>query len=114
MENDNRVSLAELAYLFDVSLGNIFTILTDHLEIKRFAARWILRLLFVLWFTSRNNIHQFLAWKSPPPHINAKIPLDAKRKKRPGKGIVDFLLNNTPAHRTYSTVLELGLLSDGL
>ena len=44
MENDGRVTVAELADLFDVSSGTVFTILTDHLEMRRVAARWIPRL----------------------------------------------------------------------
>ena len=54
MENDGRVTVSELADIFNVSSGTIFTILNDHLKIRIVAARWIPRLL-----TENDEIEEF-------------------------------------------------------
>lgn len=63
MENDGRVTVAELADLFDVSSGTIFTILTDHLEMRRVAARWIPRLLTENDKTKRVQLSKTFLWR---------------------------------------------------
>ena len=63
MENDGRVTVAELADLFDVSSGTIFTILTDHLEMRRVAARWIPRLLTKNDKTKRVQLSKTFLWR---------------------------------------------------
>ncbi|XP_062618459.1 histone-lysine N-methyltransferase SETMAR-like [Saccostrea cucullata] len=45
MERDGRVTVAELASMFDISSGTAFTILSQHLDMKRVSARWIPKLL---------------------------------------------------------------------
>lgn len=45
MESDGRVTVTELAFMFDFSYGTAFTILTECLDMRRVSARWIPRLL---------------------------------------------------------------------
>lgn len=45
MESDGRVTVAELASMFDIGYGTAFTILTEYLDMRRVSARWIPRLL---------------------------------------------------------------------
>ena len=63
MENDGRVTVAEMADLFDVSSGTIFTILTDHLEMRRVAAHWIPRLLTENDKTKRVQLSKTFLWR---------------------------------------------------
>ncbi|XP_061195372.1 histone-lysine N-methyltransferase SETMAR-like [Saccostrea echinata] len=45
MESDERVTVEELASMYDISSGTAFTILSQHSDMKRVSARWIPKLL---------------------------------------------------------------------
>lgn len=45
MESDERITFAELASMYDIINGTVFTILTEYLDMRRVSVRWIPRLL---------------------------------------------------------------------
>lgn len=45
MESDERITFAELASMYDIINGTVFTILTEYLDMRRVLVRWIPRLL---------------------------------------------------------------------
>ena len=63
MENNGRFTFAELSDLFDFSSGTIFAIPTDHLEMRRAAARWIPRLLTKNDKTKKVQLRKTFLWR---------------------------------------------------
>lgn len=45
LDNDRRVTIHELADAYDVSYGTVWTVIHDHLNMRRVCARWVPRLL---------------------------------------------------------------------
>lgn len=45
MESDGRITFAELASMYDIINGTVFTILTEYFDMRRVSAYWIPRLL---------------------------------------------------------------------